>query len=156
MTRAQLRRHPQYAKKWDRSFANEVGRLCLGIRRNEDGQQRIKGANTLFVIHFQDIHNTRINEVCYTSMLCQERPGKSDPNRTSITICGTNVRYPGDMGTKTAPLEILKLITNIVISISGAKLVAFDIRSFYLNTPMKKAEYVKIQFSKIHQEFVDE
>ena len=66
------------------------------------------------------------------------------------------MQYTGDVGTKTASLEILKLIIYSVISIAGAKFVAFDIRHFYLDTPMKKAEYVKIQFSKIPQEFVDE
>ena len=84
-------------------------------------------------------------------MLCQERPGKSDPNRTCITICGTNVRYPGDVGTKTASLELLKLIINSVISRAGEKFVAFDVSNFYLDTPMKKAEHVKIQFYKIPQ-----
>ena len=156
MTCAQLRRHPQYAKKWDRSFANEMGRLFLVIGRNEDSQKHIKVTNKFFVIHFQDIPKTRINEVCYTYVLCQERPEKSDPNRTHITICVTNVQYSVDVGTKTASLELLKLIINSVISRAGAKFVAFDIRNFYLDTPMKKAEYVKIQFSKIPQEFVDE
>ena len=93
---------PTICKKWDRSFANEMGQLFLGIIRKEDGQQRIKGTNTFLVIYFQDIPKTRINEACYTSVLCKERPGKSDPNRTRITICGTNVQYPGDLGTKTA------------------------------------------------------
>ena len=133
-----------------------MGRLCSGIGRNEDGQQRIKGTNTFFFIHFQDTPKTRINEVCYTYVLCQERLGKSDPNRTHITICGTNVQYPGDVVTKTASLEIFKLIINSVISRAGANFAEFDISNFYLDTPMKKAEYVKIQFSKIPQEFVEE
>ena len=125
MTCAQLRRHPKNAKKWERSFANETGRIFSSIGRNEDGQKRIKDTNKFFVIHFQDIPNTRINEVCYTSLLCQERPGKSDPNRTRITICGTNVQYTGDVGTKTASLELPKIIINSVISRVGAKIVAF-------------------------------
>ena len=153
---AQLRRHPQYAEKWNRSLANKIGRLFLGIGINEDGQHRIKGTNTFFIIHFQDISKTRIHEVCYTYVLCQELPGKSYSNRTCITICGTNVRYPRDVGTKTASLEILNLIINSVISRQGAKFSAPDIRNFHLNTPIKKARYVKIQFSGIPQEFVDE
>ena len=59
------------------------------------------------------------------------------------------------MGGETASLELLKRIINSVVSRAGAKFVAFDISNFYLDTPMKKAEYVKIQFSKIPQEFVD-
>ena len=89
-------------------------------------------------------------------MLCQEHPGKNDPTRTCIPICGTNMQYPGDVGTKTASLELPKIIINSVISRVGAKIVAFDIINFYLDTPMKKEEYVKIQFSEIPKEFVDE
>ena len=144
MTCAHLRRHPQYAGKWDRSFANEMGRLFLVIGRNEDSQKHIKVTNKFFVIHFQDIPKTRINEVCYTSVLCQEYPGKSDPNRTRITICGTNVQYPEEVGTKKASLEFLKLMINSVISRPGANFAVLDIRNFYLDNPMKKAEYVKI------------
>ena len=83
-------------------------------------------------------------------------PGKSDLHRTRITIWGKNVRYPGNVGTKIASLELLNIMINSVISRTGAKLTALEISNFYLNTPMKKAEYVKIQFSKIPQEFVDE
>ena len=112
---------------------------------------------TLYLfINFQDIPKMRINEVCYTFVLCQERPVKSDLNRTRKTICDMNVQYPCDVGTKTASINILKLIIKSVISRAGAKFVAFGIRNFYLNTPMKKAEYVKIKFSKIPQELVDE
>ena len=55
--------------------------------------------------------------------LCEVRPGKKDPNRTRITICGTNVCYPGDVGTNTASLEIFKLMINSILSRAGAKYV---------------------------------
>ena len=77
------------------------------------------------------------------------RPGKKDPNRTRITICGTHVCYPGDVGTNTASLELLKLMINSVLSRSGDKYVCFDIEFFYLSTPLGRPEYVKIQLSKI-------
>ena len=34
--------------------------------------------------------------------------------------------------------------------------MCFDIENFYLSTPLDKPEYVKIQLSKIPQEFIDE
>ena len=77
-------------------------------------------------------------------MLCQERPGKSEKNRARRTICGMNLQYPGEVGTKTASLEILKIMIKSVISRPGAKLAALEISNFYLDTPMKKAEYVKM------------
>ena len=57
---------------------------------------------------------------------------------------------------KTASIKLLRLMINSVISKTGEKFAALDISNFYLDTPMKKAEYVKIQFSKIPLEFVDE
>ena len=84
------------------------------------------------------------------------QPGKKDPNQTRITICGTNVCYPGDVGTNTASLELFKLIINSVLSRSGARYVCFGIDFFYLSTPLGRPEYVKIQLSKIPQEFIAE
>ena len=45
---------------------------------------------------------------------------------------------------------------NSILSITGAKYVCFDIEFFYLSTPLGRPEYVKIQVSKIPQEFIDE
>ena len=98
----------------------------------------------------------RINKICYTSVVCEVIPGKKDLNRTKITICGTNVCYPGDVGTNTASLELFKLIINIVLSRAGANYMCFDIEFFYLSIPLGRPEYVKIQLTKIPQEFISE
>ena len=45
---------------------------------------------------------------------------------------------------------------NSVLSRAGAKYVCFDIENFYLITPLDKPEYIKIQLSKIPQEFINE
>ena len=94
--------------------------------------------------------------MCYTSVLCEHLPGKSDPDHTCITIYSTNVKWDWDEGTKTASLDIFKFVINSVLSRKGAQFAAFDIGNFYLDTPIQKLEYFKIQFSKIPQEFVDE
>ena len=113
----QLRRHPTYAEIWYRSFPNEMGRLCSGVGTVLDGKgKRVEGTNTFFVIHFEEIPEDRIKEVCYTSILCAERPGKSDPNRTCITIFSTNVCYPGYVGTKNASMALSKLMINSMLS----------------------------------------
>ena len=127
----------------------------MGTGTNVKGK-RYEGANTLFAIKFEKTPKERLNEICYTSVMCEVRPGKKDPSRTRITICGTNVFYPGDVGTNTAPLEIFKLMNNNVLSRKGAKYVCFDIEKFYLSTPLGRPEYVKIQLSKIPEEFIKE
>ena len=78
-------------------------RLCQGVGTGPNGiGKRIEGTNTFFVINFEDIPKDRLNEICYTSVVCEVQPGKKDPNRTRITICGTNLCYRGDVGTNTA------------------------------------------------------
>ena len=105
-----------------------MGRLCQGVvtGKNSVGK-RGDGTNTLYVIHFEDIPQDCINEVCYTSVVCEVRPGKKDPDLTMTTICGTNVCYPGDFETNTPSLEIFKLIINSTLSRNGAKLACFNI-----------------------------
>ena len=75
--------------------------------------------------------------------MCTFRPNKSDPNRTRITIAGQNITYPGDVGTRTASLDLIKLLINSVLSRKGAKFVTFDIKNFYLQTPLDRPEYVR-------------
>ena len=54
-----------------------------------------------------------------------------------------------------ASLDLLKLLLNSVLSRKGAKFVTFDIRNFYLQTPLDRSEYVRIKLSDITQDFID-
>ena len=132
-----------------------MGRLRQGVGTGTNGKgKRVEGKNIFFVIKFEDISKDGHSKICYTSVGCEMQPGKKDQNRTRVTICGTNVCYPGDAGTNTASLELFKLIINSVLSRAGAKYVCFDVEMFYLSTPLGRPEYVKIQLSKTPQEFI--
>ena len=73
----QLRKHPRLQETWNKSFSNEKGRLCQGVGKGPNGKgNRIEGTNTFFVIKFEDIPKYRLNEICYTSVVCEVRPGK--------------------------------------------------------------------------------
>ena len=89
-------------------------------------------------------------------MVCLVRPEKSDPNRTRINIGGNPIFYPGDVGTKTASLDLVKIVINIVLSRKDAKYFTFDIYNFYIQTPLDSPEYVCINLSDIPQYFIDE
>ena len=137
------------------SFSNEMGILCQGVGTSPNGKgKRIEVKNTFFAIKFENILKDRLNEICYTSVVCEVRPVGKDPNRTRIKICGKNVCYPGDVGTNTASLKLFKLMINSVLSRKGAKYVCFDIEKIYLSTPLGIPEYVKIQLSKIPEELI--
>ena len=55
--------------------------------------------------------------------------------------------YPGDSGTPTVDLLTVKLLLNSVISTEGARIMILDISNFYLMTPRRRKEYVKMKLS---------
>jgi hypothetical protein len=89
-------------------------------------------------------------------VVCKVRPEKDDPDRTRITISGTRICFPGDVGTNTASLELVKLLLNSVISRRGARFSTIDLKKFYPDTPMPDPEYVHIKISDIPAEFIEE
>ena len=71
LNQGQLRKYPRFQETWNKSFSNEIGRLCQGVGKGPNGKgNRIEGTNTLFVIKFGDIPKDRLNEICYTSVVC--------------------------------------------------------------------------------------
>jgi hypothetical protein len=154
----QLRRHPKYKQIWDTSYADELGRLCQGVGRDKTNptKQRVQGTNTFRPIQYQDIPSTRRHDITYTKVVCEVRPQKEDPNRTRITIGGNRICYPGDTGTRTGSLELVKLQVNSVLSTPNAMFACYDISNFYLGTPLDRPEYVRIHISQIPDEFIEE
>jgi hypothetical protein len=52
----QLRRDPRYKATWDRSYANELGRLCQGIGSGTTPtSKQVAGTDTFFLIDYHDI-----------------------------------------------------------------------------------------------------
>jgi hypothetical protein len=83
-------------------------------------------------------------------------PGKSDPNRTRVTIGGNTITYLGNCGTKTASLETVKLVLNSTLSTPNARYMTADLENFYLMTPLDRPEYARIQLSVMPQEIIKE
>ncbi len=118
--------------------------------------QQVAGTNTFFLIDYQDIQSHKRKEICHTTVVCEVRPEKDDQDRTRITIDGNRICYPGDVGTNTALLKLVKLLLNSVLSRKGAWFSTIDIKNFYLDTPMPDPEYVCIKLSDIPEEFIKE
>ena len=154
----ELRRHPKLKHIWERSYTNEMGRLCQGVGRGDKGakQQRVAGTDTFRVIRFCDIPPERRGDVAFVRVVCEVRPQKSDPNRTRITVAGGHITVDYDIGTPTADLTLFKLMINSVLSRPGAKFACFDAANFYLQTPMDRPEYVRIKATDIPEEFKNE
>ena len=64
----QLRKHLRPQETCNKSFSNEMGRLCQGVGKGPNGKgKRIEGTNTFFAIKFENIPKYRLNEICYTN-----------------------------------------------------------------------------------------
>jgi hypothetical protein len=155
---SQLSKHPKYQQVWKQSYSNELGWLCQGVGTGNKGprKQRTEGMDTFNIIDYADIPSDQSDEIAYTKVVCEVREQKEDPNRTRITIGGNRICFPGDVGTPTASLDLLKLIIHSVLSRRNANCACFDIKTFYLMTPMDFPEHVRIKISDILQEFIDE
>jgi hypothetical protein len=152
----QLRNHPTLSATWNTSYANELGRLCQGIGTGPNEGKCVKGTNTLFPIPYDKIPSHRCREITYSKVVCKVQPEMGDDaNCTRITIGGNNIAYPGDVGTPTVSIELIKLLVNSVLSQCNARLATMDLKNFYLNTPLDRPEYVRIKLADIPQEFID-
>ena len=134
-----------------------MSRLCQGIGKNTECTGKlVEGTDTFFIIHYHDIPADIRKEIPYTLVVCDVCPQKEDPNCTIIIIGGNRICYPGDVGTPTASLEIFKLLINSILYRKVARFVCFDIKNFYLGTPLDRPKYDRIHLKDIPQEFIAE
>ena len=98
----------------------------------------------------------RLKDVTYGQFVCTVRPEKAEQNRTRYVIGGDRINYPGEVATPTAEMLVAKMLFNSVVSTVGAKFTTMDISDFYLQTPLKRPEYIRMQLSDIPQEIIDE
>jgi hypothetical protein len=88
-------------------------------------------------------------------VVCEVSPDKDGPNCTRITIGSNHICYPGDVGTNTSLLELLKLLLNNVLSWKGVRYSSIDLKIFYLDTPLPKPKYICIKITDIPDEFIN-
>ncbi len=84
------------------------------------------------------------------------RPEKEESNRTRFTVGGDRINYPGAVATPTAEMLVAKMLFNSVISTAGAKFMTMDISNFYLNTPLPRPEFIRINLKDIPEEVIIE
>ena len=72
-----------------------------------------------------------------------------------IAVGGNQIKYPGDCSTPTADLLTIKLLLNSVISTKEAEFMILDISNFYLNTPMKWNEYIRLKLADFPKDVIE-
>ena len=147
----QLMRDPKYQKDWSISSANEFGRLANGV-----GGRITNPTNTIKFIRRSEVPGDRTKDVTYGQFVCSVRPEKKEKNRTRFTVGGDRINYPGEVATPTADMMVAKLLFNSVVSTKGARFMTMDISNFYLMTPLKRPEYIRMKMSDIPEEIIEE
>jgi hypothetical protein len=71
-------------------------------------------------------------------------------------VGGNLVHYPDEVSTPTDDLSTVKLLLNSVISTPGARFATFDLKDFYLRTPMASKEYMRIPLASIPTSIIDQ
>ncbi|KAL9178273.1 hypothetical protein ACHAXT_001701 [Thalassiosira profunda] len=146
----QLLRDPDLRPTWSRSSADEFGRLAQGIGG------RIKGSDTIRFIRRSDVPKDRRKDITYGQFVCTFRPEKKDPFRTRFTVGGDRINYPGEVVMPTAEMLVAKILFNSVVSTKNAKFMTMDISNFYLNTPLKRPEFMRLKLSDIPDEVISQ
>ena len=144
-------------ERWNRGNANEFGRLLPhGIGKNRPDNEKIKGTGTIFPIRRHAIPSDR--KVTYANFVCNIRPQKAETHRVRMTAGGDKLDYPGDPSSPAVAILDAKLHINSVISDAkhGARYLTLDIKNFYLGTPMKYFQYIRVKREVIPQEVMDE
>ena len=130
----------QQGLQWTQALENEWDRLATGKL------DKVKGSNTISFIPPSQIPSG--HKVTYGNFVCDHRPLKAEPLRVRLTVGGDRLDYPYDTASPASNLVDAKLLINSVILDAniGAQFMAADLKDFFLNTPMERAEYMKIKY----------
>ena len=118
---------------------------------------RVEGTNTIFFIKQEEIPRDRTKDVTYARICCNVRPEKvNEPNRCRITVGSDRINYSYEVAMPTADLLTVKLLLNSAISTEGARFCSVDIKNFYLCTPLKRFEYVRMHLSDFPEDVIEQ
>jgi len=123
---------------WTTALSNELGRLAQGIG------DRVVGTDTIDFIMKQEVPKGK--KVTYANFICDHRPLKEVEWRVRLTVGGDRLDYNYDAGSPAASILETKLTINSVISDAhkGARFMGADLKDFFLASPMKEPEYMRI------------
>ena len=80
--------------------------------------------------------------------------GANSPSWAGTRLGGNLIIYPSDCITPTVDLLTVNIFINSVISTPDAKFMTINIKDFYLNTPMKRFEYMKLKLNNLPKDFI--
>ena len=110
--------------------------------------------NTITFITRNEIPHNQRKYVIYRKFVCSVRPDIKENNRTRFTVGGDKIDYPGEVATPTAYMLVAKILFHSIISTKVARFMTIDTSNFYLMTPLKCPEYIRIHVRDIPYEII--
>ena len=83
---------------------SKVGKLFQGVGKNNEGRQRVKGADVFSFVPREKLPNKKIEDVTRDRIAYTIREMKKYKHRARTTVGDNNVKYEGDTGTPTPRL----------------------------------------------------
>ena len=134
------------APVWTNSMCNGCGHLSQDLNKHAL-------TDTIYLFLRKD--KPKDIRAAYVIEVCDIRPHKTETHITRLATGGNLIDYPGEVSTPTSDLTTMKLHVNSTISDVKLRYICMDMKDFYLNNIMSRAEYIMIQISLIPQECVD-
>ena len=125
-------------KTWLHVLSNEWDKLVQG------NDNVVLPTNTIKFIDPSKVPTGK--QVTYVCFVCNLRPLKTEPWRFCLVVGGDRLNYVEDSGSSASTLMETKISINSTISDAkkGARFMSYDLKYFFLASPMKESEYTKI------------
>ena len=157
LTCGELWHHPTYSETWDRSFSDEMGQLFSGVVTGPDGKgNRLEGTSTFLPYTLRTSPKNASMKCATHPSYVQNIQSRAIQIAPASPFMAPMFAIQGILVRKMSTWNSSSWSLTAGYHTKGGLFAFVDISNFYLDTPMKKPEYVKIQFSKIPQKFVDE
>ena len=113
---------------------------------------QIEGTETIKFLHYHEMLKNR--HPTYVHFFSEIRPQKTEKECTRLTVRVNLIDYPDPVTTRTCDLVTFKMHMDSTLSRPKRKYCSFDVKNFYLNTPMERSEYMKIPIAQIPDEII--
>jgi hypothetical protein len=86
--------------------------------------------------------------------LCTQKKTNPTEHASQSVAIGSTIQK--EVATPTADMLVAKILFNRVISTRGAWFMTIDISNFYLMTPLKWLEYIRVKINDLPEEIINE
>ena len=106
----------------------------------------VQGIDTIELIHQSEVPPSV--DVTYATFVLDSKPLKTEQHQVRVVAGGNRLKCLFDTGSQATSMLETKLLINSTISDDkkGARFMGADIKDYFLASPLKKPEYMKVKY----------